>query len=232
MAKYLALCFAVAGLCLVPWRLPHGRAAPQSDDVYAAVRNNDLARVKTLVGSPADANAKDEQGDSPLLYAAAVGSADAMKYLLDKGADVNVQNPFGSTALMISATDIAKVRLLVEHGADVNRASKQGRTALFIAAMSDQSSRHRPLPGRQRRGSQGEGRVREHRPHGGRDWQRSEHDPRRARRRRGRQRGGTDRPDAALAHGRLRKPGGDNAAARQRGEGEHGGAHRRALSDR
>jgi hypothetical protein len=123
--------------------LPDGTArsaAPQSDDVYTAVRSNDLARVKTLVGSSADANAKDEQGDSPLLYSAAVGSVDAMKYLLDKGSDANVQNGFGSTALMISATDIAKVRLLVEHGADVNRASKQGRTALFIAAMSDQSS--------------------------------------------------------------------------------------------
>lgn len=139
MAKYLALCLAVAALCLVPDGTARS-AAPQSDEVYAAVRTNDLARVKTLVGSAADANAKDEQGDSPLLYSAAVGSADAMKYLLDKGADVNVQNGFGSTALMISATDIAKVRLLVEHGADVNRASKQGRTALFIAAMSDQSS--------------------------------------------------------------------------------------------
>jgi ankyrin repeat protein len=139
MAKYLALCLAVAGLCLAPDGSARS-AASQSDDVYAAVRSNDLARVKTLVGSAAEANAKDEQGDSPLLYSAAVGSVDVMKYLLDKGADVNAQNPFGTTALMISATDIAKVRLLVERGADVNRASKQGRTALSIAAMSDQSS--------------------------------------------------------------------------------------------
>jgi len=139
MAKYLAVCLAVAALCLVPGGTARS-AAPQSDEVYAAVRSNDLARVKALVGSSAEANARDEQGESPLLYAAAVGSVDAMKYLLDKGADVNAQNGFGSTALMISATDLGKVRLLVEHGADLNRASKQGRTALFIAAMSDQSS--------------------------------------------------------------------------------------------
>ena len=54
-------------------------AAPQSDDVYAAVRANDLARLRTLITSSADANARDEQGDAPLLYAAAVGSLEATK---------------------------------------------------------------------------------------------------------------------------------------------------------
>jgi len=139
MSKYAALAVAVVGLCLAPEKALHS-AAPQSDDVYAAVRANDLARLKTLIVSPADANARDEQGDTPLLYAAAVGSLEAMKLLLDKSADVNAQNAFGTTALMISAADIAKVRLLVEGGANVNLASKQGRTPLFIAAMSDQSA--------------------------------------------------------------------------------------------
>jgi len=139
MSKYAALAVAVVGLCLLPEKALHSAAA-QSDDVYAAVRANDLARLKTLIVSPADANARDEQGDTPLLYAAAVGSLEAMKLLLDKSADVNAQNAFGTTALMISAADIAKVRLLVEGGANVNLASKQGRTPLFIAAMSDQSA--------------------------------------------------------------------------------------------
>jgi len=139
MSKYAALAVAVVGLCLAPGKALQS-AAPQSDDVYAAVRANDLARLRTLVASPADANARDEQGDAPLLYAAAVGSLEATKLLLDKGADVNAQNAFGTTALMIAAVDIAKVRLLVERGANVNLASKQGRTPLFIAAMSDQSA--------------------------------------------------------------------------------------------
>ena len=139
MSKYAALAVAVVGLCLAPGKALQS-AAPQSDDVYAAVRANNLARLRTLITSPADANARDEQGDAPLLYAAAVGSLEAMKLLLDKGADVNAQNAFGTTALMIAAGDIAKVRLLVERGANVNLASKQGRTPLFIAAMSDGSA--------------------------------------------------------------------------------------------
>jgi ankyrin repeat protein len=139
MSKHAALALAVVGLCLAPESRARSQT-PQRADLYTAVRNNDVAGVKALVGSTADANAKDQQGDFPLLYAAAVGSVDAMRFLLDKGADVNAQNRFGSTALMLSATDNAKVRLLVEHGANVNAASKQGRTALFIAAMSDGSA--------------------------------------------------------------------------------------------
>ena len=139
MSKYAALAVAVVGLCLAPNQAANS-APPKSDEVYAAVRANDLAGLRTLIASPADANARDEQGDVPLLYAAAVGSLETMKLLLDKGADVNAQNGFGTTALMISAVDIAKVRLLVERGANVNLASKQGRTPLFIAAMSDESA--------------------------------------------------------------------------------------------
>ena len=51
------------------------------------------------------------------MYAAEIGSVDAMRVLIDRGADVNAQNAFGSTALMWSVSDPAKVRLLLDHGA-------------------------------------------------------------------------------------------------------------------
>ena len=50
-----------------------------------------------------------------------------MAFLVDKGADVNAQNAFGSTALIWSATDLAKVRFLTEHGAKRERRD-QNRT--------------------------------------------------------------------------------------------------------
>ncbi len=107
---------------------------------YHAIRGNDLAGLQSLVREGADVNIRDRRGETPLLYAAVVGSPDAMNFLIASGADVNAQNEFGATALIWSATDLAKVKLLVEHGARVNNATRRGRTALLIAAMSDSSA--------------------------------------------------------------------------------------------
>ena len=52
-------------------------------------------------------------GATPLMHSAAVGSVEAMKLLLDSGANANATNAAGATALMWAATDIEKVRLLL-----------------------------------------------------------------------------------------------------------------------
>ena len=111
-----------------------------SDDFYAAIRSNDLTRLKSLVRGGADVNVPDRLGETPLMYAAVAGSPEAMKFLLDQGADANAQSQSGATALIWSATDLAKVRLLLDHGANVNAATKRKRTALLVAAMSDRSA--------------------------------------------------------------------------------------------
>src|SRR5262249_55423622 len=115
-------------------------AAGLSDGFYAAIRANDLHQITKMLQEGADANTRDDRGVTPLMYATTLGSLDAMKLLLDRGADSNVIKMFGSTALMWSASDVAKVRLLLEHGAGVRAVSKQGRTALQIAALSDHSA--------------------------------------------------------------------------------------------
>jgi ankyrin repeat protein len=111
-----------------------------ADEVYQAIRTNDLNRLKAVVAARSDANAPGAAGETPLMSAAAAGSLDAMKWLVEKGADVNAQNAFGATALVWSATNLSKVKFLVEHGANVNAATKTGRTAAFVAAMSAPSA--------------------------------------------------------------------------------------------
>ena len=114
-------------------------AQEPSDRYYQTIRNNDLPSLRALLKT-ADVNATDQRGSTPLMYAAAYGSLDAMKALLSAGADVKAKNAFDATALLWSAHDLAKVRLLVAKGADVNARSKQGRTPLIVAASHDGSS--------------------------------------------------------------------------------------------
>ncbi|MGD1072279.1 MAG: ankyrin repeat domain-containing protein, partial [Bryobacteraceae bacterium] len=84
--------------------------------------------------------ATDSRGNSPLMYAAALGSPESMRLLLDAGADPNLANQFGATPLMWCAGDAVKVRMLLAKGAQVNVRSKLGRTPLLVAATYDGST--------------------------------------------------------------------------------------------
>jgi ankyrin repeat protein len=135
---------ATAGLLAVVGFVTVGAQAPApapQDLMYAALRAGDTAAVAALLQGGADLNMKDRRGGAtPLMNAAAFGSIETMRLLIDKGADVNGRSAGNATALMWAATDLEKVRLLVEKGADVNAVSELGHTPLILAAMSDRSS--------------------------------------------------------------------------------------------
>lgn len=111
-----------------------------SDKFYSAIRENNLAQLKALLGQPGNEAVTDDRGMTPLMYAAENGSVEAMRLLIDHGAEVNAQNAFGSTALIWSVSDPAKVRLLLDHGAQVNTVAKSGRTALIVAGFTNPSA--------------------------------------------------------------------------------------------
>src|SRR6202050_5904017 len=72
---------------------------------YSTIRDNNLTELKALLDQKtpdqkANADTPDNRGITPLMYAAEIGSLDAMRLLLDRGADVNAQNAFGSTGLV------------------------------------------------------------------------------------------------------------------------------------
>jgi ankyrin repeat protein len=62
------------------------------------------------------------------------GSAADLKRLLDRGMPPDSKTAEGTTALMMAARDIEKVKLLVERGADVNARAATGITPLMAAA--------------------------------------------------------------------------------------------------
>ncbi len=108
-----------------------------SEDLFRAIRKNDLAAVKVLLRKGVDVNAKDSDGATPLMYAALYAAPECMKLLLEKGADPNAKSAAGVAALMWGIGDIRKVRLLLAKGADVNARSKAGKTPLLLAASYD-----------------------------------------------------------------------------------------------
>jgi ankyrin repeat protein len=106
---------------------------PTSEQLYQAIRNDDIAALRVLVRS-GGANVSDSFGQTPLMIAGAFGSLDAMQMLIAVGADVKAVSKSGLTALHLSTGDVKKVRLLVDQGADVNVKSTIGRTPLLVAA--------------------------------------------------------------------------------------------------
>jgi len=87
-----------------------------------------------LAADPQLANARGPEGSTPFMYAALYGDAVMLEQLLKEGANPNLKNDAGATALMWAATNLEKTRLLVAHGADVNAISDDIRTPLMIAA--------------------------------------------------------------------------------------------------
>jgi ankyrin repeat protein len=121
----MLICALFASGCLA--------AADVADDFYQAIRRDDSAAVAKLLQASGP-DVKDNRGNTPLMYAAAVGSEAMMRRLIDAGADVKAKNSFDATALHWSGNSLARIQMLVEKGADVNARSKQGHTPLYVAA--------------------------------------------------------------------------------------------------
>jgi ankyrin repeat protein len=114
-------------------------AKDAGDRFYQVIRNNRMEELHRLVEKPGP-NQRDAHGGTPLHYAAAYGSMDALILLVTHGAQVNATNDFGVTPLMLAIGEPAKATFLVGHGADVNARSKMGRTPLLLAAFTSGAS--------------------------------------------------------------------------------------------
>ncbi len=116
-----------------------------------AADRGDVALMRLLLQLGADPLVGNAQGTTPLLAAAGVGTnepqeeageeseaVEAVRMLLDLGADVNTVDSNGDTAMHGAAYNISPlvVKLLAERGADPavwSRPNKAGGTPLFIA---------------------------------------------------------------------------------------------------
>ncbi|HSH16224.1 MAG TPA: ankyrin repeat domain-containing protein, partial [Verrucomicrobiae bacterium] len=111
-------------------------AAPPSSTnaLFKAIRAGDRAAVQSLIKTGAVVNARDDEGNTPLIAAALNADVAVLKLLLEAGAEVNATNQFGASALLRAATFEDKSRLLITSGAEVTARSQFGTGALILAA--------------------------------------------------------------------------------------------------
>ena len=119
----------------------HGATIDTRSDSNAlcnAVRSGDLRAVKEQLANGVDINAGDSEfGVNPLAWAALLDDMEIAKFLIEKGADINMKNRDGSTPLHSAAflgrTEIAE--LLIQKGADVNPKNHREETPLDVSVV-------------------------------------------------------------------------------------------------
>jgi hypothetical protein len=86
--------------------------------IMEAARNRKVDAVKALLTADPDLDAVDWEGYTVLMFAAVSGQRDIVDILLTHGADVNVKNKVGSSALMMASGYPSILRKLKEAGAE------------------------------------------------------------------------------------------------------------------
>lgn len=110
--------------------------------LHKAIIQEDPAKVRALIARGDDLHATDNDGATPLHYAAHVAHAEIAKILLEKGARVDAKDGKGRTPLHEVAghlhreDDEATMHALLDAGASLGARDKDGATPLHSAAIA------------------------------------------------------------------------------------------------
>lgn len=114
-------------------RLQEGKGC--DGQIHKAIETHDLEMLSQLIGSGADANARNSQGNSPLHIAANKGFDDVAHLLLAAGANPDCDNDELNTPLTIAAScgHAALCGVLLKYGANPDKRGKFGISPLHWA---------------------------------------------------------------------------------------------------
>jgi len=95
----------------------------------------DLSYAEKQLINGVDVNARYEDGETVLFWAAKEGSKVLVDFYLSKGADINAKNKWGSTPLhwAVYANQFSMLKHLVSKGADITAKDVAGDTVLTLA---------------------------------------------------------------------------------------------------
>jgi ankyrin repeat protein len=104
--------------------------------LHVAAQNNQVSTIEYLLSEhKMDIDCKNYQGETPLHVAACDGHKEAVEYLLQRGAGINIQDKRGCTPLHWAAMQghHSVVEILLAQGANCMATSQQGFTPLMLA---------------------------------------------------------------------------------------------------
>ena len=113
----------------------HFQQSQAQRNIFDAARNNDLMTIEACL-SPHNIDTINSEGHTLLTLSISNGSGNVAKYLLVHGANPNLKDHAGNTALMgacFKGYD-TMVSLLLYYGANINDINFNGANALFFAA--------------------------------------------------------------------------------------------------
>ncbi len=138
---YCMLALAVCAVCVAS--LPvRAQRAPDATEIaaytglLAAVATGDIARIRALTRTGADANVRDSHGRTPLMVAGHRRDLAAAKALLVADADVNALDSEAYDLITIAAVanDVPMLKLALAAGGDPRRITSPYRGTALIAA--------------------------------------------------------------------------------------------------
>ncbi len=129
------LVLAAAPVFAAPAEL--GSAAGGNSPLAAAIRTGQRsAAIDMIAKKPAEVNAAEADGSTPLLWAASLNDTDLVLRLLKAGANPKVRNQLGSTPLGQAAfnSNTEAIRALLDAGADPNAPGPDGETPIMLVS--------------------------------------------------------------------------------------------------
>src|SRR5262245_29448230 len=103
--------------------------------LWDAVQQGDALKVRRALAAGAGVDARNDQGQTPLLAAGAASAVEVAAELVKAGADLKAEDKEGKSAVDRAAEHPhPRMMLAISHGgADINRKDRSGQTALFRA---------------------------------------------------------------------------------------------------
>jgi ankyrin repeat protein len=129
--KIILLVLLVLALVLFAW----------ADEIHEAAQKGDLVSVRAIIDNNSEAvHSTDKEGRTPLHLASRGAHLEVIRYLVDKGADVNaLDNNHAAPLHSLANRDHSEgIEFLLSKGADIDIIDYERHTALHYTAMNNQ----------------------------------------------------------------------------------------------